>query len=91
MWRPAGEPFQQIGLGWFLWKCGAEPVAGHNGSDTGFVADMELLPERKIGVIVLCNLDHGPSRALMLAALSACSEIKGGARAGNARHSACRA
>ena len=71
MWRPAGESFQQIGLGWFLWKRGAERVAGHNGSDAGFVADMELLPERGIGVIVLCNLDHGPYRPLMLAALDA--------------------
>ena len=71
MWRPAGESFQQIGLGWFLWKRGAERVVGHNGSDTGFVADMELLPERGIGVIVLCNLDHGPYRQLMLAALDA--------------------
>jgi CubicO group peptidase (beta-lactamase class C family) len=71
MWRPAGESFPQIGLGWFLWKRGAEYAAGHNGSDTGFVADMELLPERGIGVIVLCNLDHGPYRPLMLAALDA--------------------
>ena len=71
MWRPAGESFQQIGLGWFLWKRGAERAAGHNGSDTGFVADMELLPERGIGVIVLCNLDRGPYRPLMLAALDA--------------------
>jgi CubicO group peptidase (beta-lactamase class C family) len=71
MWRPAGESLQQIGLGWFLWKRGAERVAGHNGSDTGFVADVELLPDRGIGVIVLCNLDHGPYRPLMLAALDA--------------------
>ena len=71
MWRPAGESFPQIGLGWFLSKRGAERVVGHNGSDTGFVADVELLPERGIGVIVLCNLDHGPYRPLMLAALDA--------------------
>ena len=71
MWRPAGESLQQIGLGWFLWKRGAERLVGHNGSDTGFVAAIELLPERGIGVIVLCNLDHGPYRPLMLAALDA--------------------
>jgi CubicO group peptidase (beta-lactamase class C family) len=71
MWRAAGEAFPQIGLGWFLWKRGEERVVGHNGSDTGFVADVELLPERGIAVIVLCNLDHGPYRPLMLAAVDA--------------------
>jgi CubicO group peptidase (beta-lactamase class C family) len=71
MWKPAGESFRQIGLGWFLWERGGERVVGHNGSDTGFVADVELLPGRGVGVIVLCNLDHGPYRPLAMAALDA--------------------
>lgn len=58
-------------LGWFPWKRDGERVVGHNGSDTGFVADLELIPERGIAVIVLCNLDHGPYRGVMLAALDA--------------------
>jgi tetratricopeptide (TPR) repeat protein len=71
MWKPAGASFTQIGLGWFLWQRGGLPAVGHNGSDTGFVADLELLPQQGIAVIVLCNLDHGPYRPLMLAALDA--------------------
>jgi CubicO group peptidase (beta-lactamase class C family) len=71
MWKPAGEPYRHIGLGWFLWERGGERVVGHNGSDTGFVADVELLPGRGVAVIVLCNLDHGPYRPLALASLDA--------------------
>jgi CubicO group peptidase (beta-lactamase class C family) len=71
MWKPAGESFRHIGLGWFLWERGGERAVGHNGSDTGFVADVELLPGRGVAVIVLCNLDHGPYRPLTLAALDA--------------------
>jgi CubicO group peptidase (beta-lactamase class C family) len=71
MWKPAGASIGHIGLGWFLWERGGERAVGHNGSDTGFVADVELLPGRGVAVIVLCNLDHGPYRPLALAALDA--------------------
>ncbi len=71
MWKPAGEAFPQIGLGWFLWRRDGLAVVGHNGSDTGFVADLEMIPERGIAAIVLCNLDRGPYRPIVLAALDA--------------------
>jgi tetratricopeptide (TPR) repeat protein len=71
MWKPAGPAYAHIGLGWFLWNRDHELVIGHNGSDTGFVADFELIPSRGIAVIVMCNLDHGPYRPIMSAALDA--------------------
>jgi tetratricopeptide (TPR) repeat protein len=71
MWKAAGPAFAHIGLGWFLWHRAADAVVGHNGSDTGFVADFELIPARGIAVIVMCNLDHGPYRAIVSAALDA--------------------
>jgi TolA-binding protein len=71
MWKATGPAFTHMGLGWFLWNRGADSVVGHNGSDTGFVADFELIPARGIAAIVLCNLDHGPYRAVVSAALDA--------------------
>ena len=71
MWKAAGPAYGHIGLGWFLWDRGGDAVVGHSGSDTGFVADFEMIPARGIAVIVLCNLDHGPYRPIVSAALTA--------------------
>lgn len=49
---------QRFGLGWMLSGIelpGAGTVAWHNGSTKAFVSQMAILPEKKLGVVVLAN------------------------------------
>ncbi len=46
------------GLGWFIQDYNGEPVWMHTGSIDGMSAIVGLLPRRKVGVVVLANLDH---------------------------------
>jgi CubicO group peptidase (beta-lactamase class C family) len=60
----AGTPFdfdQRFGLGWMLSGIpihGAGPVAWHNGGTKTFLSQMILLPEKRLGVVVLANADR---------------------------------
>lgn len=64
----------RIGLGWVVSPCGLTPVAPgvpmihHDGSTIGFNAQLMLLPEQKLGVIVLANSDSAGGYASELAA-----------------------
>ncbi len=55
---------QRFGLGWMLSGIpvyNAGPVAWHNGGTKTFISQMVLLPEKKLGVVVLANADRaGP-------------------------------
>jgi CubicO group peptidase (beta-lactamase class C family) len=55
---------QRFGLGWMLSGIpihGAGTVAWHNGGTKTFISQMALLPEKKLGVVVLANADKaGP-------------------------------
>lgn len=55
---------QRFGLGWMLSGIpihGAGQVAWHNGGTKTFISQMALLPEKKLGVVVLANADKaGP-------------------------------
>jgi CubicO group peptidase (beta-lactamase class C family) len=55
---------QQFGLGWMLSGIpihGAGRVVWHNGGTKTFISQMALLPEKKLGVVVLANADKaGP-------------------------------
>jgi len=70
----------RVGLGWMLSTVGsstienAGPVAHHAGSTTLFHSQMYILPEHKLGVVVLANsstakqvVDHVATEALSLA------------------------
>jgi CubicO group peptidase (beta-lactamase class C family) len=51
---------QHFGLGWMLSGIpvhDAGPVVWHNGGTKTFISQMALLPERKLGVVVLANAD----------------------------------
>ena len=51
---------QHFGLGWMLSGIpvqNAGPVVWHNGGTKTFVSQMVLLPERRLGVVVLANAD----------------------------------
>lgn len=58
------------GLGWFLHDYAGDAVAMHTGSIDGMIAIVGLVPDRRLGVYVLANLDHAELRhALMFRVL----------------------
>ncbi|MDU9415898.1 serine hydrolase domain-containing protein [Pseudomonas sp. zfem005] len=65
-----------IGLGWFLGTYGDElatpglRVVEHSGSTGDFNAQMTLLPEQRLGVVVLTNSDSAAAVTSQLASLS---------------------
>lgn len=62
MWRkqfaPAGQ--RNFGLGFVLGEIDGNPSVGHGGAVYGHVADLKLLPDAGIGVVVLSTLDSSP-------------------------------
>jgi len=49
--------FSLYGLGWFLEEYAGKKIVSHTGGVNGFVTSVTLLPEEKLGVIVLTNTD----------------------------------
>ena len=58
--------FFTYGLGWFLHDYQGEAVAMHTGSIDGMSAIIGLIPERRLGMIVLANLDHAELRHALM-------------------------
>lgn len=58
--------FFTYGLGWFLHDYRGEAVAMHTGSIDGMSAIIGLLPDRRLGVYVLANLDHAELRHALM-------------------------
>jgi CubicO group peptidase (beta-lactamase class C family) len=58
--------FFTYGLGWFLHDYRGEAVAMHTGSIDGMSALIGLIPERRLGVYVLANLDHAELRHALM-------------------------
>jgi CubicO group peptidase (beta-lactamase class C family) len=50
--------FNLYGLGWFLEEYCGKKVVSHTGGVNGFVTSVTLLPEEKLGIIVLTNTDQ---------------------------------
>ena len=62
------------GLGWFLFDYHGHRVAMHTGSIDGMSAIIGLLPDDRVGVVVLANQDHAELRhALLLRAFECIS------------------
>jgi CubicO group peptidase (beta-lactamase class C family) len=49
--------FSLYGLGWFLQEYDGKRVVSHTGGVNGFVTSVTLIPEDKLGIIVLTNTD----------------------------------
>lgn len=49
--------FSLYGLGWFLQEYAGRKVVAHTGGVNGFVTSVCLVPEEKLGIIVLTNTD----------------------------------
>jgi CubicO group peptidase (beta-lactamase class C family) len=62
----AGAHFTAYGLGWFLQDYRGRKVAMHTGSIDGMTAIIGMLPEERMGVIVLANLDHAEVRHALM-------------------------
>lgn len=74
LWRPVvavGEPpwVEQMGLGWGLGSYRGERTVGHSGADPGFGSRLVIVPDRRVGVVVLANSNTVPTSAICAAAL----------------------
>ena len=58
--------FFTYGLGWFLQDYAGQAVAMHTGSIDGMSALIGLIPDRRVGVYVLANLDHAELRHALM-------------------------
>ena len=58
--------FFTYGLGWFLHDYQGEAVAMHTGSINGMSALIGMLPDHRVGVYVLANLDHAELRHALM-------------------------
>lgn len=58
--------FFTYGLGWFLHDYQGETVWMHTGSIDGMSAIIGLLPDRRVGVYVLADLDHAELRHALM-------------------------
>lgn len=57
-----GHPFNRAhfslyGLGWFLEEYAGRKIVAHTGGVNGFVTSVTLVPEEKLGIVVLTNSD----------------------------------
>ncbi len=58
-----GHPFNKAhfslyGLGWFLEEYSGRKIVSHTGGVNGFVTSVTLIPEERLGIIVLTNTDQ---------------------------------
>lgn len=49
--------FALYGLGWFLQEYSGREIVAHTGGVNGFVTSVTMVPEEKLGIIVLTNTD----------------------------------
>lgn len=76
--------FFAYGLGWFLHDYRGQAVAMHTGSIDGMSAIIGLVPDRRVGVYVLANLDHAELRHALMYRVFDAYGVPPGAGAPNA-------
>jgi CubicO group peptidase (beta-lactamase class C family) len=59
MWKPAHNlsDGRAVGISWFLGEYRGQATVSHGGGDTGYATFLVLLPEKKIGVVLMANCD----------------------------------
>lgn len=65
-WKAVGQHTVTYGFGWFLFEYKGHRVAMHTGSIDGMSAMVGLLPDDRVGVVVLINEDHAELRHALL-------------------------
>ena len=58
MIKPSFESFSHIGLGFQLSKIDSKSTVGHYGGDKGYRSYLLMIPEEKIGLVLLANCDY---------------------------------
>jgi CubicO group peptidase (beta-lactamase class C family) len=53
--------FQGYGMGWFLRDYRGRKVVEHGGNTDGMTAQIGLLPEENIGIVILSNMNENPA------------------------------
>lgn len=84
MWKPAHEiPGEDagtepggIGISWFLGQYRGHLTVSHSGEDTGYVADLAMIPEKKIGIVWMTNCDWARTDTLTHAVLDIALGLK---------------
>ena len=75
LWQPYAQTGHEdtrqtaIGLGWFLGQYRGTPVVMHDGGDVGYEAELTLLPERSLAVVVMANVFPAATDAITRALL----------------------
>lgn len=65
MWSPSmltgwDQEHEHVGLGWFLGAYQDKRIISHSGWDTGFLSELILMPDQKIGISIMTNCDYIP-------------------------------
>jgi CubicO group peptidase (beta-lactamase class C family) len=77
LWQPYAQTGHDdtrqaaIGLGYFLGQYRGTPVVMHDGGDVGYEAELTLLPERPVAVVVMANVFPAATDAITRALLDA--------------------
>lgn len=58
-------PHSSYGLGWFVQPYRGTNMIHHGGNIDGFSAMFALMPEERVGVVILTNLDGTPARDIL--------------------------
>jgi CubicO group peptidase (beta-lactamase class C family) len=53
--HPTDSGNEKIALGWHLRNYGKQTLAWHNGGTGGYRSFIGVMPQRKVGIVVLCN------------------------------------
>jgi CubicO group peptidase (beta-lactamase class C family) len=64
--RLARPNFTAYGLGWFMQDYRGRKLAMHTGSIDGMTALVAMVPEERLGLVVLINLDHAELRHALM-------------------------
>ncbi|MFH1197210.1 MAG: serine hydrolase [bacterium] len=56
--NPGGRHFVNAGMGWFLADYGGRLVVSHTGGLPGYLSRVTIIPEEKLGIVVLTNDDN---------------------------------
>ena len=56
--------FKAYGLGWFLLDVNCYKLVLHTGEDVGMVSEVSMIPEMKLGIIVLTNSESNATDAI---------------------------
>ena len=58
MLKSSFESYPYIGLGFQLGELASQPTAGHFGGDRGYRSYLLMIPEHKMGLVLLANCDY---------------------------------